>query len=120
MLRNLLPYLVSGLMLRRALNNLLSNALRHTPPGGRVTVTIVRQEGPLLLQVENTGETIPAQHLDRLFERFYRVDPARQHAAGEGTGLGLAITQAILRAHQGEVSAASAGGRTVFTLRFPY
>ena len=108
------------LMLRRALNNLLSNALRHTPPGGRVTVSIVRQEGPLLLQVENTGETIPAQHLDRLFERFYRVDPARQHAAGEGTGLGLAITQAILRAHQGEVSAASAGGRTVFTLRFPY
>ena len=108
------------LMLRRALNNLLSNALRHTPQGGRVSVAIVRQEGQLLLRVENTGDTIPARHLARLFERFYRADPSRQHASGEGTGLGLAITQAILRAHRGEVSAASAEGLTTFTLRFPY
>ena len=108
------------LMLRRALSNLLSNALRHTPEGGRVAVTILRQEGQLLLKVDNTGETIPAQHLARLFERFYRADPSRQHASGEGTGLGLAITQAILRAHRGEVSAASEGGLTVFTLRFPF
>lgn len=108
------------LMLRRALNNLLSNALRHTPQGGRVSVAIVRQEGQLLLRVENTGDTIPARHLARLFERFYRADPSRQHASGEGTGLGLAITQAILRAHRGEVSAASEGGLTVFTLRFPF
>ena len=108
------------LMLRRALSNLLSNALRHTPEGGRVAVTILRQEGQLLLKVDNTGETIPAQHLARLFERFYRADPSRQHASGEGTGLGLAITQAILRAHRGEVYAASAGGQTTFTLRLPF
>ena len=108
------------LMLRRALNNLLSNALRHTPPGGRVSVAIVRQEGQVLLRVENTGDTIPARHLARLFERFYRADPSRQHASGEGTGLGLAITQAILRAHLREVTAASDGGLTVFTLRFPF
>lgn len=73
-----------------------------------------------MLRVENTGDTIPARHLVRLFERFYRADPSRQHASGEGTGLGLAITQAILRAHRGEVSAASEGGLTVFTLRFPF
>jgi len=108
------------LMLRRALNNLLSNALRHTPAGGQVTVTIVRQAGQIVLTVENTGEMIPAQHLARLFERFYRADPSRQHASGEGTGLGLAITQAILRAHRGNVSVASARGLTTFTLRLPF
>lgn len=108
------------LMLRRALNNLLSNALRHTPAGGQVTVTIVRQAGQIVLTVENTGKMIPAQHLARLFERFYRADPSRQHASGEGTGLGLAITQAILRAHRGNVSVASARGLTTFTLRLPF
>lgn len=108
------------LMLRRALNNLLSNALRHTPAGGQVAVAIVRQEGQIVLTVENTGEMIPAQHLARLFERFYRADPSRQHASGEGTGLGLAITQAILRAHKGDVGVASHPGRTAFTLRFPF
>ena len=105
-------------MLRRALNNLLSNALRHTPAGGLVAVSIVRQEGQIVLAVENTGETIPAQHLARLFERFYRADPSRQHASG--TGLGLAITQAILRAHRGDVSVASVRGLTTFTLRLPF
>ena len=108
------------LMLRRALNNLLSNALRHTPAGGHVAVTIVRQEGLLVLTVENTGEMIPAQHLARLFERFYRADPSRQHASGEGTGLGLAITQAILRAHEGDVRVTSQPGSTSFGLRFPF
>jgi len=108
------------LMLRRALNNLLSNALRHTPAGGHVAVTIVRQEGLLVLTVENTGEMIPAQHLARLFERFYRADPSRQHASGEGTGLGLAITQAILRAHKGDVRVTSQPGSTSFGLRFPF
>jgi len=108
------------LMLRRALNNLLSNALRHTPAGGHVAVTIVRQEGLLALTVENTGEMIPAQHLARLFERFYRADPSRQHASGEGTGLGLVITQAILYAHKGDVAVASQPGSTSFSLRFPF
>ncbi len=107
------------LMLRRALNNLLSNALRHSQDGGQVRVSIHRQDGQLRLSVENRGETIAAQHLARLFERFYRADPSRQHASGEGTGLGLAITQAIARAHRGEVSATSARGVTEFSLRLP-
>lgn len=108
------------LMLRRALSNLLSNALRYTPRGGVVAVTIAAEAAGVTLSVDNPGETIPPQQLARLFERFYRADPSRQHAAGEGTGLGLAITQAIVRAHRGRVAATSAGGRTCFTIWLPY
>jgi two-component system heavy metal sensor histidine kinase CusS len=102
------------LMLRRALSNLLSNALRYTPPGGAVTVTLSRTPTHCRLAVENEGETLAPEHLARLFERFYRADPSRQHASGEGTGLGLAITQAIVRAHQGSISVTSSQGRTGF------
>ena len=108
-----------GLMLRRALSNLLSNALRYTPRLGCVTVAIVAEEKEIVLSVENPGETIPPQHLARLFERFYRADPSRQHIAGEGTGLGLAITRAIVVAHRGTISATSAEGRTCFSIRLP-
>ena len=107
------------LMLRRALGNLVSNALRHTPAGGSIRVEIRRDEALLRIQVRNTGEPIAAADLARLFERFYRVDGARQHDAGEGTGLGLSITRAIARAHGGEVSAASNDGLTTFSLYFP-
>ena len=107
------------LMLRRALSNLLSNALRHTPREGSVTVTIAPEDAEVVLSVENPGDTVPAQHLARLFERFYRADPSRQHGTGEGTGLGLAITQAIVRAHRGHISATSRAGRTRFSIRLP-
>lgn len=107
------------LMLRRALGNLLSNALRHTPAGGAIDVEIGRDGARLHIQVRNTGAPVAAAHLARLFERFYRADAARQHGAGEGTGLGLSITQAIVRAHGGEIFAASGGGWTNFTLSFP-
>lgn len=107
------------LMLRRALGNLLSNALRHTPVGGSIYVEIGRDGARLRIQVRNTGEPIAAAHLARIFERFYRGDAARLHDAGEGTGLGLSITQAIARAHGGGVSAASSGGLTTFSLCFP-
>lgn len=107
------------LMLRRAISNLLSNALRYTPQGGTVEVSLSASEGLCQLAVENPGPTIAAHHLERLFERFYRADPARQQSAGEGTGLGLAITQAIVRAHHGQIAAASQAGRTCFTLRLP-
>ncbi len=107
------------LMLRRALGNLISNALRHTPLGGTICVEISQDGAQLRIQVRNTGEPIAAAHLARFFERFYRADPARQRDAGEGTGLGLSITQAIVRAHGGEVSAASSDGVTNFSLFFP-
>ncbi len=107
------------LMLRRALGNLISNALRHTPAGGAIRVEIDQDGAQLRIQVQNTGEPIAAAHLARFFERFYRADPARQRDAGEGTGLGLSITQAIVRAHGGKVSAASSDGVTNFSLFFP-
>lgn len=107
------------LMLRRAISNLLSNALRYTPAEGTVKVSMIESDGQCRLTVENPGPTIPAQHLARLFERFYRADPSRQQATGEGTGLGLAITQAIVKAHQGQVSVFSEEGKTRFSIQLP-
>ncbi len=107
------------LMLRRAISNLVSNALRYTPPGGCMEVHLAQQNAVALLTVENPGPDIPPEHLARLFERFYRADPSRNHIGGEGTGLGLAITQAIVLAHKGQISATSANGRTCFTLHLP-
>ena len=106
------------LMLRRAVSNLLSNAIRHTPDQGRIRVVLSSTEGEACLRVENSGETIPAEHLSRLFDRFYRVDPSRQRS-GEGSGLGLAITRSIALAHQGSVSVHSADGVTAFELHLP-
>ena len=102
------------LMIRRAIGNLLSNAIRHTPPRGRVTVAIRRLEnGRVAIEIANTGETIFAEHLPRLFDRFYRADPSR---SGEGaqSGLGLAIVKSIAEAHGGSVFVTSGEGVTQF------
>lgn len=106
------------LMLRRALANLLSNALRHATPATAVTVRIAQDAGFARVSVSNLGETIPACAIPRLFDRFYRADAARGRAT-EGVGLGLAITASILRAHGGEVSVKSQAGETCFTLSLP-
>lgn len=107
------------LMLRRAVNNLLSNALRHTPNGGRVTVQIeTGDDGLTHISVENTGSEISSEHLPRLFDRFYRVDSSRQRTT-ENSGLGLAITQSIVVAHGGSVGVVSGRGTTRFTLSLP-
>lgn len=107
------------LMLRRAIGNLLSNACRHTPPGGSVTIELAGpRAGMASIIVRNTGETIPPEHLPHLFERFYRADASRKRDA-EGAGLGLAITRSIMRAHGGDASVRSADGMTAFELRLP-
>lgn len=106
------------LMLRRAISNLLSNAIRHTAAGGVVTVTIAELDGGLVLAVENPGPALAAEHLPRLFDRFYRADPARRENA-EGNGLGLAITRAIVRAHGGEAVAVATASGLRFELRLP-
>ena len=108
------------LMFRRALSNLLSNALRHTPEAGSITVSITEAADSTVVSVENTGSDIDPKMLPRLFDRFYRADPARAHPDSDGTGLGLAITRAIAQAHGGHVTVTSSHGRTCFALVFPH
>ena len=106
-------------MLRRALSNLLSNAIRHTAAGATVTVRFESDPFDWLeVCVENPGADIAAEHLPHLFDRFYRVDPSRQRN-GEGAGLGLAIVKSIAEAHGGSVGAMSTGGHTRFCMRLP-
>ncbi len=91
------------------LANLLANALRHTPAGGRVEVAAARHGREVQLAVSDTGEGIAAELLERVFERLYRVDRARAHAEGGGSGIGLTITRAIVQAHGGRIWAESRG-----------
>lgn len=106
------------LMLRRAMSNLIANAIRYTPPGQGVLVSLETSENLALISVENAGPEIPAEHLPKLFDRFYRVDPSRQRK-GDGAGLGLAIVKSIVDAHGGTLTAASAHGTTQFLIRLP-
>lgn len=105
------------LMLRRALSNLLSNAIRHSPEGGRVRLELVERADAAVIGVENPGR-IPAEHLPRLFDRFFTGDPARR-AGGEGAGLGLAIVRAIAQLHGGRVQVEAADGRVRFEITLP-
>ena len=105
-------------MLRRVINNLLSNAIRYTPRGMMVTVRVNERYEWVDLIVENPGTPIPQEHLPRLFDRFYRVDPSRQRKS-EGSGIGLAIVKSIVTAHQGRISVISDTISTRFTLSFP-
>lgn len=105
-------------MLRRVLSNLLSNALRHTSAGEEVRVRVEGSEQGVCLSVENPGSDIPAEHLPRLFDRFYRVDPSRQRQS-EGAGLGLAIVKSIVEAHKGTIDVTSGRGMTRFTISLP-
>jgi len=106
------------LMLRRAIGNLLSNAVRHASAKTNVRVTVKEASGGVEIQVENTGDAIATEHLERIFDRFFRADPSRQHS-NEGTGLGLPITKSIVLAHGGKIAAASDGELTRFTLWLP-
>jgi two-component system heavy metal sensor histidine kinase CusS len=112
---------VSGdkLMLRRAISNLLSNAIRHAQAQSHIVVSLSQQGGQAALCMENAGPAIAPEHLPRLFDRFYRVDKSRLHLESDGTGLGLAITHAIMQAHGGSVSVDSDAQKTRFCLQFP-
>ncbi len=106
------------LMLRRALGNLLSNAVRHATPNSAVRISVSDGPDRVTIDVENSGEPIAEEHLERIFDRFFRVDPSRQRSS-EGTGLGLAITKSIITAHGGSIAATSNGALTKFTIRLP-
>jgi len=96
----------------QVLGNLLDNALRHTPTGGRATISAITDPGTggVVLSVADTREGIPAEHLAHVFERFYRVDTARDRAHG-GSGIGLAIARALVQANDGQLTASSPGFR---------
>ena len=106
--------------IRQMVQNLLSNALRCTPAGGYIHVTVEQKGAGLEIKVADNGRGISAGHLPHVFDRFYRTDNTRARDTG-GTGLGLAIVRAIAEAHEGAVTAESAGrdqGST-FTVTLP-
>ena len=107
------------LMLRRAISNLLSNAIRYTPRGSTITVHLRSGEGEVHISVENPGTPIAPVHLSRLFDRFYRVDPSRQRKDENSSGIGLAIVTSIITAHNGRVSVESDKTSTRFILMLP-
>ena len=101
------------------INNLIDNAIKYTPAGGRVTVRWRAEEGNAVIAVEDTGPGIPREHQERIFERFYRVDKARSRELG-GTGLGLSIVKHLTQVFLGNVSVSSQVGKgTTFTVRLP-
>jgi len=104
--------------LAQVLANLLSNAVRYTPAGGSVLVRAERRSGDLLVSVVNSGDGIPAGDLERVFERFYRVEKSRDQARG-GAGIGLAIVKQLVEAGGGRVGAESANGQTRFWFSLP-
>ncbi len=105
--------------IQQILDNLMQNAIRHTPQNGQITISINTLKDNALIQVHDSGPGIPEEALSQLFERFYRVDKGRARAAG-GTGLGLAIARKLAEAHGGSLSAANhPKGGAIFTLRLP-
>lgn len=105
--------------LQHILDNLIDNAVKYTPPGGTITISCSLQDGEARIEVVDTGVGIAAEHHDRLFERFYRVDKARSRELG-GTGLGLSIVKHLCQAMGGSVSVSSTLGKgSTFSVRLP-
>jgi two-component system heavy metal sensor histidine kinase CusS len=105
-------------LFRRAVSNLLANALRYTPRGDTVSITASEGHDGMTVTVANPGPPIPPEHLSRLFDRFYRVDESRSNPSGS-TGLGLAIVRTIMELHGGNASVESDAAATQFHLHFP-
>jgi two-component system sensor histidine kinase BaeS len=105
--------------LRQAVGNLVTNAVRHTPEDGRITLRARRERDEVVIEVSDTGSGIAPEHLPHVFDRFWRADRSRSRATG-GRGLGLAIARQLVEAHGGTVSVRSTPGvGTTFTMRVP-
>jgi heavy metal sensor kinase len=108
-----------SLWLQQVVTNLVANAVKYTPPGGRVCIQLVLEGASGCLTVRDTGIGIPVEHIPHIFDRFYRVDSGRSRESG-GTGLGLAIVKWVVEAHGGTVEAASGQDKgSTFTVRLP-
>ena len=106
-------------LLRQLIGNLLSNAIRYNREGGTVTLRVLACDGnQVLVTVQDTGPGIPAEHRERIFERFYRVDTHRSRQTG-GTGLGLAIVKQLLSILQGSIRLHSDAGGSRFEVMLP-
>ncbi len=113
------PLLLDAQRVEQILNNLLTNALRHTPPGGCITIQLTPTPRNVQLSIRDTGPGIPVEALPHLFDRFFRADSSRNRARG-GTGLGLSIARQLARAHGGDLTAANhPEGGALFTLTLP-
>ena len=109
-----------GDRLSQVFNNLVDNAINHTPPGGRVTVSTALEGGEVLVSVQDTGAGIPQEELSRIFERFYQLDKSRKRDPEHGAGLGLAIAHQIIAAHGGRITARSTlGAGSLFQVVLP-
>jgi len=104
--------------LEQVVDNLVANALRHTPDGGFIDLQANEAAGGVELAVVDSGSGIAREHLPHVFERFYKVDASRSNGSG-GSGLGLSIAKTIVERHGGEIRVASQPGHTVFTMRLP-
>ncbi|MCC0093029.1 cell wall metabolism sensor histidine kinase VicK [Streptococcus mitis] len=104
----------------QVIDNILNNAIKYSPDGGKITVTMKTTDDQMILSISDQGLGIPKQDLPRIFDRFYRVDRARSRAQG-GTGLGLAIAKEIIKQHNGFIWAKSIYGKgSTFTIVLPY
>ncbi len=113
------PIHIDPIRIRQAIDNLVANAIRHTPDGGAVTIAVEQRPEETVIAVRDTGPGIPVDFLGRVFERFSRSDRARSRATG-GSGLGLPIARELVRAHGGELTAENlVGGGAQFTIRLP-
>ncbi len=111
---------VDMMRVRQVVENLLDNALRHTPAEGEVVVNLKAEAGEACITVSDTGEGIPAEQIEHIFDRFYRGDSSRSRTEANGAGLGLAIAQAFIQAHGGKVNVESTPGQgTKFIVTLP-
>jgi signal transduction histidine kinase len=105
--------------IEQAVENVVTNALRHTPSGGRIAMTARTIDARMILEMCDSGEGLPAEHLPHIFDRFYKASSVKG-IASPGSGLGLSIVKAIVTSHGGRVSATSAGGiGTIVRIELP-
>ncbi|MDN7578689.1 heavy metal sensor histidine kinase [Burkholderia orbicola] len=112
------PVVADATLFRRAVSNLASNALEHAQAASTIELAVSTQGSYAVVEVTNRGVAIPPEQVERIFERFYRIDSSR-HGAARNAGLGLAIVKSIMELHRGKVDVASRDGRTTFALYFP-
>jgi two-component system sensor histidine kinase KdpD len=113
------PISVDAVQVQQVLVNLLENAVKFSPPGSSIRIAASVRDRELEVSVTNTGQGIPLDELEKIFERFYRIDSG-QSSRPPGTGLGLAICKGIIEAHGGRISARSIDGETTFLFHLPF